>query len=324
MKILVGVFLICLLITGAVSAKAVDTTIGSSKVNPALSPGIFTLAAYTGCSDDSASVGTPTGTGDLNVDSIPNGASITLDGSPWTSKHCIGGFPPTCFTMPVFTPYTGNIETGTHTITIALSGYTSYTGTVEICDQKVSYVSKPLNIIPIIETTTPATTATTTPATTTVTTTATTISATPATTAPVTVVTSAPTTSPTLAGVPASGTSSTAPPPGSGSLTITTIPAGAAVYLDGVQRGVSPTVIPGIPQGTHTILLKLDGYNDLSKPVYVTGGIVNDFSAGLTPLTSGGAAATATTTKARSPGFGTALEFAALGIILYLRNGSCR
>jgi hypothetical protein len=343
MKGLVVVLLVCLLMSGAVSAKAADTTIASSKVNPAISSGIFTTLAYTGCSDDSASVGTPTGMGDLNVDSIPGGASVKLDGSPWSAQHCIGTWPtPTCFFSPIYAPYTGNVATGSHTITLALAGYTSYTGTVDICDQKVSYVHKTLTALPpasvTVTTPTPATT-TTTAATTTATTTATaatttaatTSATTSATTAPVTVVTSAPATSATPATVPASGTGSTAAPQGSGSLTITTTPAGAAVYLDGVQRGVSPTVIPGIPQGSHTILLKLDGYKDLSAPVYVTAGITNDFSTGLTPLSPGASAVTGTSsagapaaTKAQSPGFEAAFGLAALGAILFLRNGSSR
>jgi hypothetical protein len=327
MKVLVVVFLICLLLVGTVSAKAATSSISSSVANPAISSGIFTTLAYTGCSDDSASVGTLAGMGDLDVDSIPDGASITLDGSLWSSKHCISGFPsPTCYSLPVFTPYTGNVEAGTHTITIALSGYTSYSGTVEVCSQKVSYVHKTLSIIPVTAATTTATTTPTTVATTTATTSATTS----ATTAPVTVVTSAPTTSTTLASVSASGTSSTAVPAGSGSLSVTTTPAGAAVYIDGVQRGVSPATIPGLAAGSHTVLLKLNGYQDLSTPVSITAGTMNEFSTGLTQLPAGGSAIPSTTatgipaaaTRAQSPGFEAVFGLAALGVLLYLRKES--
>ena len=339
MKILVVVFLICLVLAGTVSAKAATSSISSSIANPALSPGIYTLAAYTGCSEDSASVGTPTGMGDLNVDSTPNGASITLDGSPWTSAHCIGGFPPVCFTLPVFTQYTGNVATGTHTITIALLGYTSYTGTVDICDQKVSYVNKPLTALPpasiTVSTTTPSTTtATTTAVTAAVTTATTTSAATSATTVPVTVVTSAPTTSATQASVPASGTSSTVAPAGTGSLTVTTTPAGAAVYIDGDFRGLAPLVVSGLATGSHTVILKLEGYQDLSAPVSITAGTMNEFSTGLTPLPAAATAVPVTpaasaqpapgATKAQSPGFEAAFGLAALGALLYLRNGSHR
>mgnify|MGYP003803189023 CR=1 FL=1 len=325
MKVLVVVFLICFLLLGTVSAKAATSSVSSSVANPAVSSGIFTTLAYTGCSEDTASVGTLAGIGDLDVDSIPDGASITLDGSAWTSKHCIGGYPPTCFSLPIFTPYTGNIEAGTHTITIALSGYTSYSGTVEVCSQKVSYVHKTLSIIPVTAATT---TATTTPTTVATTTAATTSATTSATTTPVTVVTSAPTTSATLASVSASGTSSTAAPAVSGSLSVTTTPAGAAVYIDGVQRGVSPATIPGLAAGSHTVLLKLNGYQDLSTPVSITAGTMNEFSTGLTPLPAGGTVVPATTvadvpaaaTKARSPGFEAAFGLAATGTVLCLRN----
>jgi hypothetical protein len=330
MKILVVVLLVCLLITGAVSAKAAGTSISDSIVNPAASSGIYTLAAHIACSDDSASVGTDAGMGDLDVDSIPDGASITLDGSPWSTKHCIGGFPPTCFTLPVFTPYTGAVATGTHSVTIALDGYKSYTGTVDICSQKVSYVHKTLTLIPTTTTTTPTTTVSTT-----TTTAATTTVTTSTTTAAVTGTTAASTTSSgstTTAAVPAvtASAAGTAVQPGTGSLTVSTTPAGAAVFIDGVQRGVSPAVIPGLAAGSHTVVLRLDGYQELSAPVPITAGTMNDFSTGLTPLSAGTAPVTAAAgappaaTKAQSPGFEASFGLAALGFILYLRNGSSR
>jgi hypothetical protein len=330
MKALIVIFLICLMLAGTASAKAATSSVSSSIANPAISSDIFTTLAYTGCSDDSASVGTVSGMGDLDVDSIPDGASITLDGSLWLSKHCISGYPPVCYSLPVFTPYTGNVEAGTHTITIALSGYKSYSGTVDVCSQKVSYVHKTLSIIPVTAATTTATTTPTTAATTTAATTS--AATTSATTAPVTVVTSAPTTSATLASVSASGTGSTAAPAGSGSLSVTTTPAGAAVYVDGVQRGVSPATIPGLSAGSHTVLLKLDGYQDLSTPVPITAGTMNEFSTGLAPLPAGGTVVPATTaagvpaaaTKTASPGFEAAFGLAAIGTVLYLRNGSRR
>jgi hypothetical protein len=120
-------------------------------------------------------------------------------------------------------------------------------------------------------------------------------------------------------------------PPGSGSLSVTTTPAGASVYVDGVQRGVSPTTIPGLAAGSHTVLLKLSGYQDLSAPVSVTAGAVDSFSTGMTPLPAEMTTIPVTTTGAtalpaqtRSPGFGTAIGIAALGAILCLRAGSRR
>jgi len=326
MKNFVILILVCLLLVGTVSAKAASSSISSSIANPASSSAVYTQLAYTGCSDDSAAVGTPTGVGDLDVDSIPDGAAITLDGSPWTSKHCIGGFPPTCFVLPVKTPYSGNVETGSHSITIALEGYKSYTGTVNICSQKVSYVHKTLTAVP---STTPATSVTTTTTTavsmaTTTSTPAVTTSATTAAATATTVTTGSAT--PTAEPVTTSSVAGTVLPAGSGSLSVTTAPAGAAVYIDGVQRGISPATIPGLATGSHTVLLKLDGYQDLSTPVSITAGTINEFSTGLSKLPAAGAAVPEITTagvpsaavpeKTRSPGFEAAAAACAVGVLL--------
>ena len=58
--------------------------------------------------------------------------------------------------------------------------------------------------------------------------------------------------------------------PRTGSLSVATSPAGATIAIDGIQRGISPATIPGLSSGSHTLLLKLDGYQDLSVPVTVT------------------------------------------------------
>jgi hypothetical protein len=109
---------------------------------------------------------------------------------------------------------------------------------------------------------------------------------------------------------------------------VTTTPAGAAVYIDGVQRGVSPAVIPGLAAGDHTVLLRRDGYQDLSTPVSITAGTMNEFSTGLTPLPAGGTAVPVTTAadaaavpaKTQSPGFVAAAVLCAMGILLLLRK----
>lgn len=323
MKHFVILVLVCLLLVGTVSAKAASSSISSSIANPASSSAIYTQLAYTGCSDDSASVGTPTGMGDLDVDSIPDGAAISLDGSPWMSKHCTGGFPPNCFVLPVSTPYSSNVETGSHAITIALEGYKSYTGTVNICSQKVSYVHKTLTAVPATTPTTTVTTTTTT-AVSMATTTTTPAVTTSATTAPATATTGSAT--PTAEPVTTSSVAGTVLPAGSGSLSVTTAPAGAAVYIDGVQRGISPATIPGLATGSHTVLLKLDGYQDLSTPVSITAGTISEFSTGLSKLPAAGAAVPEITTagvpsaavpeKTRSPGFEAAAAACAVGVLL--------
>ena len=298
MKFYAVIILLCLLLAGTASAKqAVDIGSSAAIANAAVNPGIYTFASYTDCSDVSASVGTPTDMGDLDVDSTPDGASVSIDGSPWTYTHCIGGWPPICIHSPIFTPYTGNLATGSHSITIALPGYKSYSGTVNICSQKVTSVHKTLaTVTTTTPTTSVTTTATTTTATTTaaVTTTATTaVTTSAATTSAASTATTAIATSASIAAttavVPAttSSVSGMAVPAGSGSLSMITTPAGAAVYIDGVQRGISPATIPGLSEGGHTVLLKLDGYQDLSTPVMITTGTVNEFSTGLIKLPAG-------------------------------------
>jgi hypothetical protein len=106
------------------------------------------------------------------------------------------------------------------------------------------------------------------------------------------------------------------------------------VYIDGDFRGLSPLVVSGLATGSHTVILKLEGYHDLSAPVSITAGVMNEFSTGLTPLTVGTTAVPVTpaasappapvATKAQSPGFEAAFGLAALGTLLYLRNGSRR
>ena len=327
MRFLTVFILVCLLLTGTAAAKAADDlAITDSKVNTQFGTGIYTLTAFTDCSDDSASVGTPVGMGDLEVDSIPDGAVIKLDGSPWAYKHCTGGFPPTCYKMPIFSPYTGNVEAGTHSIAIEKTGYNSYSGTVKICSQKISRVKKTLTAVATTTTVTPTTTVTTT----------TTTATTTGTTAAVTATTAASGTTTTAAGATATASvagTAAAPPAGTGSFTVTTTPAGAAVYIDGDFRGLSPLVVSGISPGSHTVVLKLEGYQDLSAPVTITAGVMNEFSTGMTPLATAVTAVPATTaatvppataTKAQSPGFEAIAGLVSLGALLYLRNGSHR
>jgi hypothetical protein len=74
---------------------------------------------------------------------------------------------------------------------------------------------------------------------------------------------------------------STEPVSSNGSLTVITDPAGAQVSVDGNVKGVSPATIPGLSAGTHTLLLKLEDYNDLSTTVNVTTGQTQNYTTGL-------------------------------------------
>jgi len=65
------------------------------------------------------------------------------------------------------------------------------------------------------------------------------------------------------------------PPPTTGNINLKTTPVtGVTVYLDNVIKGVSDLLIENIPAGSHTILLKKEGYNDLTQTVNVIAGQV--------------------------------------------------
>jgi hypothetical protein len=104
-----------------------------------------------------------------------------------------------------------------------------------------------------------------------------------------------------------------------GSLSVATSPAGATIIIDGVQRGISPATIPGLSGGSHTLLLKLNGYQDLSAPVTISAGQTQTYTTGLSPVGSA-AAANPVPIQTKSPGFEAAIGLAALGAVLFVRK----
>jgi hypothetical protein len=234
--------------------------------------------------------------------------------------------------FPMMTPGTTNAAAGSHTVMIGLSsdyGYSDYSSSVTVCDQQVTYV-----------------TATLVPVTTTVPTTAAPVrkimTFAQATTTPVTGTTTLPISeqATTVTGVQDSSTqmtrqetqqgttqaAGTSPAQAGtlGSLSITTTPAGAFIFIDGVQRGVSPATIPGLSAGTHTVLLKLDGYQDLSTPVTIAAGKTQDYTTSLAMNAAGAPAVTetanATATPKKAPGFDAVFGITAMSAILCMRK----
>jgi hypothetical protein len=57
-----------------------------------------------------------------------------------------------------------------------------------------------------------------------------------------------------------------------GKVSVNSAPSGAEVIIDNLFRGYAPVVVPDIAPGTHSILLKLQGYNDWSNTVEVNAG----------------------------------------------------
>ena len=200
---------------------------------------------------------------------------------------------------------------GMYTVDITRDGYAPFRAKVQTCQGKVSYVYYDLTkqVITKAPTTTVTTTMTTVPATTVK-------QVQGGVTQPVQQVT-----------VQATAAVTTAVQPDTlGSLSVKTEPAGAFIFIDGVQRGVTPATIPGIPAGTHTLLLKLDGYQDISTPVTITTGKTQEYSSAMAktvataPETTAAAATETTATPKKSPGFEMVFGIMALGAIFFVRK----
>jgi hypothetical protein len=245
------------------------------------------------------------------------------------------------------------IPTGSHDLDLraSASGYYDYYAVVQICDRKTTYVYHPMVPVP-----TPAPTPVTTQTVQSVatinsgsleyttlskirtvapvhtTTVATTAPATIATVSQTAAVTANPTASADATTEPARTSSlmSTRPPVAAttGSLSVITTPAGAYVFIDGAQRGISPATIPGLAPGDHTLLLKMEGYEDLTTSVAVIAGDTQQYSSGLVPktvainTTATIGNTTAGTKKGIAPGFEFGLAFAAIGAIMALKKSA--
>lgn len=107
-----------------------------------------------------------------------------------------------------------------------------------------------------------------------------------------------------------------------GSLSVTTSPAGATIIIDGTQSGVSPATIPGLSAGSHTLLLKLNGYQDISAPVTITAGQTQAYTTSLSPTAAAAAATPAALPQNKTPGFEAAFGLAALGAVLVIRKST--
>ena len=68
-----------------------------------------------------------------------------------------------------------------------------------------------------------------------------------------------------------------------GQILIYSSPSGANIYLDNAYKGITPLTLPNIPEGSHTVTLRMNGYQDLVKQVNVVGGSAVDGSGTLSP-----------------------------------------
>jgi hypothetical protein len=97
--------------------------------------------------------------------------------------------------------------------------------------------------------------------------------------------------------------------PGYGSLSVTTSPAGALVYIDGVMKGVTPTTIPMVPEGPHSVVLVMGGYQDLKTTITVNAGTTSEYITGLQKST-------------KAPGFVVISCLIAFGVCILFRKGA--
>lgn len=155
------------------------------------------------------------------------------------------------------------LATGSHAVRLTKAGYTDYAGTLTLAGGKTTLLN--ITLVPAQET--------------------------PASTAP--------------PGLVATGTASppvTAAPAGTGSLSVQSTPPGANVYLDGENVGTTPVLVPGVAPGTHRLVLTLQGYNDMTRPVEITGGAEKEVHVSFPAK--------------KVPGFAAPLSLAALVLVL--------
>jgi len=67
-----------------------------------------------------------------------------------------------------------------------------------------------------------------------------------------------------------------------GTISVSSSPSSANVYLDNTYKGITPLTIPDVSTGTHTIKVTLAGYDDWSQNVQVTSGETLPIPASLT------------------------------------------
>jgi len=85
-----------------------------------------------------------------------------------------------------------------------------------------------------------------------------------------------------VAGSPSYVNAVLTPISGSGTIIASSNPAGANVYLDGMDKGISPVTIAGVSSGFHTISFTKTGYTDASRTVTMAAGQTVDITVDLT------------------------------------------
>jgi hypothetical protein len=98
--------------------------------------------------------------------------------------------------------------------------------------------------------------------------------------------------------------------PEPGSLSITSSPSGANVFLNNVFKGVTPLILENLAAGTYSVILAVPGYQDWTTEATVSSGQTTSLTATLTPVS--------TPTPAPTPTPSGSLPVAAIGGILVI------
>jgi len=64
-------------------------------------------------------------------------------------------------------------------------------------------------------------------------------------------------------------TATPVPTPSTGSIVVQSNPAGASIFVDNAIRGITPLTVHSIPNGEHTVLIRLNGYEDSRNSIVV-------------------------------------------------------
>jgi PKD repeat protein len=90
-----------------------------------------------------------------------------------------------------------------------------------------------------------------------------------------------------VSAAPAETTQNAPMPPGTGMLSMSTVPAGAQVYVDNVLQGTTPVTVPDLTAGSHILRLEREGYTNMTVPVQINDGKITTFATTLAPVSSG-------------------------------------
>jgi len=106
------------------------------------------------------------------------------------------------------------------------------------------------------------------------------------------------------------------PNPTTGSISVTSSPIGAEVYVNNVFRGLSPLTVDGLTPGSYTVALKLIGYENWQSTANVAAGQTAQISASLIP------AQTPAPTESPGPAPALVVVITIAGAALFLRKHS--